>query len=599
MNKKCKKQKKLQLTIWMLYISFYIIITIFHEPWFDEAQSWQIGKCASTSDMLFVIPHDEGHPALWWLILSIPAKLGVPFEIGLKSIGLLISSTSVWLIIYKSPFPDFIKYTLPFSFFVFYQYGVIVRPYGLMLLVFLLLATQFKEKNQHPYRFVLLLCVLCMTSAYGLLMAGGIALCMCIEILQEKGFKKAVSEIWKDHRTKALFFLLLAACLIVFQIMPHSDTHNGNVGSQAQNSLWLRLICMLFTVLPDCLMTQSSWFFTDRTLLQYEEIPLYSLVPCLFVGILLWIGLYFVSSKRAFKYYLLPYCLFAYFGAMVYFSGHHIGVALNLLIFWLWVVFEDEDRLSGWRKVKKVMIKTDKDAMIYKRGGKIVIAACIVMPICWTITSAVQDIRYEYSYGRETANFLKKSGLDQATIFCGWSDSRGSLDDKIDRADSQYVSTNFEGTPTLISAYFDHNIVENFNNGQEAYLHQHYNTTEENIKDFQTWKKLDPPDVLLDRIDGIEDIFNKRITMNDYSIVYTMKMNYIWKGRRSPYANYLYVRNDLLKKYHLEPIEDDGSSILPSYSLTSEQMDGLRSGKLSLSDVFPFMKNEKSSDGYK
>ena len=598
MKKNCKRPQA-RCIILIVFIILYAIVTAFHEPWFDEAQSWQIGKYASISDMLFIIPHDEGHPALWWLILSIPAKLGVPFEIGLKSIGVLISAASVWLIIYESPFPDFIKYTLPFSYFVFYQYGVIVRPYGLMLLVFLLLAAQFKEKNQHPYRFTLLLCVLCMTSAYGLLMAGGIALCMCVEILQEKGFKKAVSEIWKDHRTRALFFLLLAACLIVLQIMPHSNTHNGNAGSQAQNPLWLRLFCMMFTVLPDCLMTQSSWFFTDRTLLQYEEIPLYSLLPCLFAGILLWIGLYFVSSKNTFKYYLVPYCLFACFGAMVYFSGHHIGVALNLLIFWLWIVFEDKNRFAGWRKFKKAMIKTDKDAMIYKRGGKIIIAVCIAIPIYWTIISSIQDIRYEYSYGRETADFLKKTGLDQTTIFCGWNDSRGSLSDQIDKADSQYVSTNFAGTPTLITAYFDHNIVENFNNGQEAYLHQHYNTTEENEKDFETWKKLDPPDVLLDRIDGIEDIFNKKITMNDYSIVYTMKMNYIWKGRRSPYVNYLYVRNDLLDEYHLKPIEDDGDSILPSYNLTSEQMDGLRSGELSLSDVFPFMKNEKFSDGYK
>lgn len=589
-----RTQKYLSRFLLFAYISFFILISAFHEPWFDEAQSWQIGKYASIHDMLFVIPHDEGHPALWWLILSVPAKLGVPFELGLKTVGLLISSVSVWMILFRSPFPKVIRYCLPFTYFVFYQYGIIVRPYGLMLLVFLLLADQFGNRKEHPYRFVFLLCLLSATSAYGLLMAGGIALAMCVDILKEKGWKRAFSEVFYDPQTRSLFILLTEAVLIILQIMPHANTHNGDAGATAQNSLLLRLICMLFTVLPDCMLTQSSWFFTDRTLLQYEEIPAYSLIPCVLVGIVFFLIIYILSSKKNFKYFLLPYIVFACFGALVYFSGHHIGVALNLFLFWLWIALEDPERFYGWKKVKTVLCKTEKDVVLIKKAGRLWIFLCLAVSLYWSIASSVQDIRYEYSYGRETAAFLKKTELDQASIFCGWNDSRSKCSEQIDRADADYVSTNFAGTPMLITAYFDSNIVENFNDGKEAYLHQHYNSTKENEADFAKWSKLDPPDVLLDRINGIEDIFNSPISMNDYSIVYVMKMNYIWKGRRSPYTNFLYVRNDLLAKYRLTPIEDDGSMILPSYQLTSEQMDGLRNGTLSLSDIIGFMKEKNN-----
>ncbi len=85
----------------ILALSFFsvllIIVISFHEPWFDEAQSWLIARDASFHDMLLVIPHYEGHPPLWWFILSIPSKLGLPYEISLKTINVLFSVTAALL----------------------------------------------------------------------------------------------------------------------------------------------------------------------------------------------------------------------------------------------------------------------------------------------------------------------------------------------------------------------------------------------------------------------------------------------------------------------------------------------------------------------
>ena len=94
MKKRILEGKKLEWVGLILFAIAYAVISAFHEPWFDEAQAWQIAKCASLQEMLFEIPHYEGHPPLWHLILAIPAKLGVPFEIGLKTVGFLISTTS-------------------------------------------------------------------------------------------------------------------------------------------------------------------------------------------------------------------------------------------------------------------------------------------------------------------------------------------------------------------------------------------------------------------------------------------------------------------------------------------------------------------------
>ena len=78
-NSKSMGIRWLHVGVVILYCVLHFVIGHYHEPWFDEAQAWQIAKCASIKEILFKIPHYEGHPPLWHLILAIPAKLGVPY----------------------------------------------------------------------------------------------------------------------------------------------------------------------------------------------------------------------------------------------------------------------------------------------------------------------------------------------------------------------------------------------------------------------------------------------------------------------------------------------------------------------------------------
>lgn len=179
------RSRRAEWAVLVLFAALLTLVSVFHEPWFDEAQSWQIAKCASLREILLEIPHYEGHPPLWHLILLIPAKLGVPFEPGLKLIGLLISTAAAAVLLFCSPFPRPVRLLLPFSYFIFYQYGVIVRPYGLMLLSFYLLAIAFRTRNKKPWRFLLALLFLCLCSAYGLVFAGGVSIVWLAEIFAQ------------------------------------------------------------------------------------------------------------------------------------------------------------------------------------------------------------------------------------------------------------------------------------------------------------------------------------------------------------------------------------------------------------------------------
>ena len=115
-----------------IVLAAYVIVVgtvmCFHEPWFDEAQAWLIARDCSWREMILERPHYEGHPPLWWMMLAAPAKLGVPYEIGLKSINLTCATLMIWLLEFKTKLPEPFKVILPFSYFLCYQYGVTSHP---------------------------------------------------------------------------------------------------------------------------------------------------------------------------------------------------------------------------------------------------------------------------------------------------------------------------------------------------------------------------------------------------------------------------------------------------------------------------------------
>ena len=91
-TKKEKNSLLSGLTVLIIYISGLIFVGCFHEPWFDESQAWLIARCVSFKELFTYVPHYEGHPPLWHLILSVFAKNGAPFDLTIKAINITFSA---------------------------------------------------------------------------------------------------------------------------------------------------------------------------------------------------------------------------------------------------------------------------------------------------------------------------------------------------------------------------------------------------------------------------------------------------------------------------------------------------------------------------
>ena len=94
---------RLETISYVLYILTTIFVAFFHEPWFDEFQAWGISK-ASLYSIFFQIPHFEGHPPLWHLVLKCFTSFNIHPELAIKIPNLLFMYIAVWLVVFKSPF---------------------------------------------------------------------------------------------------------------------------------------------------------------------------------------------------------------------------------------------------------------------------------------------------------------------------------------------------------------------------------------------------------------------------------------------------------------------------------------------------------------
>src|SRR5205085_4524514 len=142
-------KERYQLIVFSVFVTLLAIAVSHHEPWMDEAQAWLLAKDTGFKELFLKYLRYEGSPGLWHLILMIPAKLGLPyFTINILSAG--FAAAGVWLFIKYAPFPPIIKILYPFTFFVFFQYGVVARNYCLIAPILFLIAINYTKKREHP-----------------------------------------------------------------------------------------------------------------------------------------------------------------------------------------------------------------------------------------------------------------------------------------------------------------------------------------------------------------------------------------------------------------------------------------------------------------
>jgi hypothetical protein len=524
-----KKQKYLiEIITLLLYASALIVIMYYHEPWFDEAQAWLIARDATIKELFSSITHYEGHPPFWFLILMPFAKLGVPFEIGIKSVNFIIVTLAMGIFIFKAPFNRFIRCTIPFTYFFFYQYGIISRPYSLMMLGFVLSALTFKERNEKPFRFVAALSLICAASAYGMIIAAGISLVWLWEMVGKSFSCNKMKLFFKSKNFYALSLFFIFNILLLFCIYPYPDTYAINVVKEPK----LEMLFYMFFIAPADATCSFGYGGSE-----------FQFLFCIIISIIIVAAMLEVTGmaqKRAL--FIIPYVLFASFGGMVYFWYHHVGIITMFYMFLFWCCFDEIPKAIETQKI------TPPKHLYYI--GYLLVYIMIGISIYWSISASINEISLNYGTGRETAEFIVDNKLDQKNILVAWREIENQ-----DTGDNDQDYNSLLGIPAL--AYFDKNIFYNFNNklDNKCYISHEIDTngyyTKELIRNYY-------PDILLGTDDSAYT-FGSEVNMDDFSLVKSVNGNTIWKSTTAEYRQFIYIRKDLLKNYpDLTPLNKKG-----------------------------------------
>lgn len=513
-----KEHGKCDVITLIIYLLGVCTISFFHEPWFDEAQAWAIARSGTIKEILFEIPHYEGHPPLWHLILVPFAKLGAPYELSLAIVNIFFMTLAVAVLLFKSPFPKLIRCLLPFNFFLFYQYGVISRPYCILVLAMFLAALCYKNRNEYPVKYLLSLALMCAVHSYGIMIAGGLCIVWLIEIFIEYKKSGKLASIFKDRRCWLMFCLLIFVLLVMAAIVPDENVFlGGKTTSETEMSFSIGVgnILFYFVILSDAIFTSFYNYGVDISDLA-EQLP--TIIVLIFVFTIFMVVLH---KNRKLLTFIIPYSIVGVFGSIVYASPHHIGVVTAFVIFTFWIIVEENGSVQLPDRILKLY---DKLGGKLKFVIKAIVFLPVLIPIAWSGASSYFDIRYPYWFD-EAADFIKEYHLDDYKIMGMWQQLiKGDPEDYTyfgsDESDYEwYDYPEIQGVSVSLDSYFDKNVFYNFNidDPDKVFLYYRANTQKQAEETFAKWRKQGEPDVVINRCEITKAYPN--IDVDDYVAV--------------------------------------------------------------------------------
>jgi hypothetical protein len=356
-----------------LYVASIAFVVYRHEPWFDEAQAWLIARDSNLINLFQRLPY-EGQPGLWHLILMLPAKT-LPYR-TLNWISAALGAAGAYVFLRRSPFPTAVKVLVPFTFFLFYQYGVIARNYALLPLALFCVAVFYPQQQERPAAFAALLFVLANTSAHGFLIAGSLLTIWAVEV-----FVRARRAFMRLERSAVMPILFAGAgmALVALLMRPPEDRTFAVRGIRS---------------------IRFSTFLEIAGEMLNESMAGSWVVLLLALGASVW----FFRRMRVLHLYLLPTAALLLFLGYIHYAPWHEGVLLLVWIFVLWVALQRAGPRDPW----------DERSRMAALG---MLAVVCIFQIGWTVQTAAMDVRSPYSGSKALASYLKANHLEDRQIF--------------------------------------------------------------------------------------------------------------------------------------------------------------------------------------
>ncbi len=371
------------LSVWIAIVAFTLQ---YHEKWADEAQAWLIARDLDLKTIWFHELRYEGSPGLWHTILWIAQHVFHARYDALGYIGMAGATAGVALLIFKAPFPRYIRWPLAFTYFLVYQYAVIARPYTLLPLLAFSAALLFKDL-EHPERMTIVLVLLANLSLHGTILAG------CLGLVYVMDAYRARARL--DARVRRNYWICIGimAAVLVFIVLILKPTPDIEVFAARRE----------FSRLPADVQAQFATPLQKLTSVVSGAF-LDWLVPS--VVFVLLVAAWCFLRKRLLAFALPVGMMFALY-AKVHGAAHHHGTVFVAAITAVWIVWPTPAEELSFRKTQRRALQ-----------GMIALLVCLCALNIWDSAVVVQrEYLYPYSGAKDAAVYLKLVGATQGPIF--------------------------------------------------------------------------------------------------------------------------------------------------------------------------------------
>jgi hypothetical protein len=347
-----------------LYIALIAVTAPRHESWADEAQSWLLARDASLPELWNHLLHYEGTPGLWQTFLHVLIRLGVPFErLSLVSGSLGIAAAGI--LVRYSPFPLALRLSLPFTYFLCYQYAIVARSYSLLPVLLFLTAMIFLEAPRRLALFTALLILIAGVSVHGFVISIAIAIAAAVK---------------QRFNLRSRQVLVAAVCYLAalgwfaYSAMPVPD---GTFVSRGNPSL-----LHFFDV-------SANTFAQAITGEPWSSFALVAL------------SLPFLWRGGSLLLFLLSSLFLCAVNAVIYSQVWHMGLLFLMWIFALWIA---QEQSANRRPSEKILA--------------LVSVSIVTAILCFCTFLALQfDWSQPYSGSLAAARFIRASGIEGRSIY--------------------------------------------------------------------------------------------------------------------------------------------------------------------------------------
>jgi hypothetical protein len=209
------------------YASLLVFAIPYHEPWADEAQAWQLARSLPLVVLFQKYICYEGSPGLWHFLLWILSRAHVSYT-GMHWISGGIAVAGISILVLKSPFPRYLKLSLPFTSFLLFQYAVVARSYVLVPWLLFMIASRWKRS---PAIVALLLGLLANVSLDAAVISGRLAIVYAIERIRHGDFKDS------SQRSRFLYSAAILLCFYAFALWTAWPPHDLDL-TRVRGSSW-------------------------------------------------------------------------------------------------------------------------------------------------------------------------------------------------------------------------------------------------------------------------------------------------------------------------------------------------------------------------